>query len=108
LIPQLPVSELARWRADFAREAPLLVDVREPWEYENCRIDGSVSIPLGELPRRLAELPRDRPLVIVCHHGSRSGRAAVMLAQVGFVDVHNLRGGVAAWAADVEPGMKTY
>ena len=108
MIPQLPVSELACWRADSAREAPLLVDVREPWEYEYCRIEGSVSMPLGELPRRFAELPRARSLVIVCHHGSRSGHAAAMLAQAGFVDVHNLRGGVAAWAAEVEPGMKTY
>jgi rhodanese-related sulfurtransferase len=108
LIPQLPVSELADWRADSGREPPLLVDVREPWEYELCRIDGSLSMPLGELTRRLAELPRDRPLVMVCHHGSRSGQAAMLLARAGFLDVHNLRGGVAAWAVEVEPGMKTY
>jgi len=108
LIPQLPVAELARWRADMARTAPVLVDVREPWEFDYCRIDGSLSVPLAELPRRVEELPRDRPLVVVCHHGHRSGFAAMMLARAGFGDVHNLAGGVAAWAAEVEPAMRTY
>ena len=87
---------------------PLLVDVRESWEFEYCRIDGAVSIPLGQLGRRLAEIPRDRPLVMICHHGSRSGHAALLLAQAGYGEVYNLSGGVAAWAIDVEPGMKTY
>ena len=108
MIPQLPVAELARWRAEPGRTAPVLVDVREPWEFEYCRIDGSVSVPLAELPRRVAELPRDRPLVVVCHHGHRSWHAAAMLLRAGFQDVFNLRGGVAAWAAEIEPAMRTY
>jgi rhodanese-related sulfurtransferase len=108
LIPQLAPAELARWRADTSREAPLLVDVREPWEFEYCRIDGSVSIPLGELGRRHAELPRERPLVMVCHHGRRSQHAAMLLAGAGFSNTHNLQGGVEAWAAEVDPGMKRY
>jgi rhodanese-related sulfurtransferase len=108
LIPQLPVAELARWRAESGRVAPVLVDVREPWEFEYCRIDGSLSVPLAELPRRVAELPRDRPLVMVCHHGSRSWHAAAMLMRAGFEEVLNLRGGVAAWAAEIDPTMKTY
>lgn len=108
MIPQLAPSELARWRADTAREAPLLVDVREPWEFAYCRIDGAVSIPLSELPRRQSELPRERPLVLVCHHGRRSQHAAMILAGAGFPRVFNLQGGVEAWALDVEPGMDRY
>jgi rhodanese-related sulfurtransferase len=108
LIPQLAPAELVRWRADATREAPLLVDVREQWEFAHCRIDGSLSIPLGELPHRQAELPRERPLVMVCHHGRRSQHAAMILAGAGFPRVYNLQGGVEAWAVDVEPAMKRY
>jgi rhodanese-related sulfurtransferase len=108
LIPQLAPVELARWRADERREAPLVVDVREPWEFEYCRIDGAISIPLSELSRRHAELPRERPLVMVCHHGRRSQHAAMMLLGAGFAKLHNLAGGVEAWAADVDPAMKRY
>ena len=108
MIRQLRAADLARWRSDRQRVPPLLVDVREPWEYEYCRIDGSLSVPLAELGQRLPELPRDRPVVMVCHHGMRSMHAAAFLARAGFADVHNLFGGVAAWAAEVEPTMKTY
>ena len=108
MIPQLSAVELARWRADASREPPLVVDVREPWELELCRIDGSVSIPLPDVARRIDELPRDRPLVLVCHHGGRSQHAATLLAGAGFAQVHNLRGGVESWALDVDPSMKRY
>jgi pimeloyl-ACP methyl ester carboxylesterase len=81
---QLRAADLARWRSDPQRVPPLLVDVREPWEYEYCRIDGSLSVPLAELGRRLPELPRDRPVVMVCHHGMRSMHAAAFLARAGF------------------------
>jgi rhodanese-related sulfurtransferase len=108
LIAQLPAVELARWRADASRAAPLVVDVREPWELELCRIEGSVSIPLGELERRKDELPHERPLVLVCHHGGRSQRAAMLLSGAGFKEVHNLAGGVESWAVSVDPAMKRY
>jgi rhodanese-related sulfurtransferase len=108
LIQQLRASELARWRSEPERPAPVLVDVREPWEYEYCRIDGSLSMPLSELGRRYAEIPAAQPVVTVCHHGMRSMHAAAFLARAGFTDVYNLYGGVAAWAAEVDPGMKTY
>jgi rhodanese-related sulfurtransferase len=108
LIPQIAPAELAAWRADSARPAPLLVDVREPWEFAHCRIDGSLSVPLSQLPARLSELPAERELVVVCHHGSRSQHAALWLARNGFARLHNLRGGVDAWATDVEPGMHRY
>ena len=108
MIPQLSPSEVARWRADASREAPLVVDVREPWEVDLCRIDGAVAIPLGDIERRAAELPRDRPLVMVCHHGARSQHAATLLAASGFAQVHNMRGGIDAWAREVDPTMKRY
>ena len=108
MIPQLSAAELARWRADASRAAPLVVDVREPWELELCRIEGAMSIPLGEIERRAAELPRDRPLVMVCHHGGRSQRAAAILEAAGFSQVHNLRGGIDAWALTVDPSIKRY
>jgi len=108
LIPQLGPAELQHWRSDPTRTPPALIDVREPWEFEYCRIEGSVLIPLGELAARIDEVPADRPLVIVCHHGNRSGYAAAMLLQAGFREVHNLRGGVEQWAAEVEPTMKRY
>jgi rhodanese-related sulfurtransferase len=108
LIPQLSAVELARWRADASRGAPLVVDVREPWELELCRIDGSLPIPLGELARRMGELPRGRPLVLVCHHGGRSQQAAMLLEGAGFTQVHNLAGGVESWAVGVDSTMKRY
>jgi rhodanese-related sulfurtransferase len=108
LIPQLGPAELQTWRTDPTRAPPALIDVREPWEFEYCKIEGSVLIPLGELAARIDEVPADRPLVIVCHHGNRSWYAAAMLQQAGFREVHNLRGGVEQWAAEVEPTMKRY
>jgi rhodanese-related sulfurtransferase len=108
LISQIAPAELAAWRADTARPAPVIVDVREPWEYSLCRIEGSLSVPLGQLPARLAELPGESPLVLVCHHGNRSQNALLWLAQNGFADVHNLRGGVEAWAVDIDRGMRRY
>ena len=108
MIPQLTAVELARWRTDAARGAPLVVDVREPWEFELCRIEGAVSIPLGEIAGRLEELPRARPLVLVCHHGGRSQHAAMLLQGAGFTQVHNLAGGVESWAVNVDSTMKRY
>ena len=108
MIPQVAAVELARWRADASRAAPLLVDVREPWEFAYCRIEGSLSIPLRELAGRRDELPTERPLVLVCHHGRRSQHAAMLLAGAGFAHVHNLQGGVESWANEVDPQMKRY
>lgn len=86
----------------------MIVDVREPWEVERCRIEGSRSIPLRELPAQAATLPQDRDVVLVCHHGGRSAQAAMWLARNGFAHVHNLEGGVDAWALAVDPAMPRY
>ena len=85
-----------------------LVDVREPFEWRICHIDGSVLIPLGELPSRLEELNRRVPVVAVCHTGRRSLDAARFLRSRGFGDARSLNGGVALWAEDVDPKMARY
>src|SRR5262245_55500656 len=89
-------------------EAPFILDVREPMEYQINRIAGSTLIPLGELPRRYQELPRDRPIVAQCKSGARSARAMEYLKSVGFKDVKNLRGGIIAWIDTVDPSQPKY
>ena len=108
MIRELAPVELSRWRADPGRPAPLVVDVREPWELERCALPDSVHVPMHELPARLGELPRGRDVVVVCHHGVRSRLAARFLAGAGFAPVWNLAGGVEAWAADVDPSLPRY
>src|SRR5918996_2777595 len=75
-----------------------LLDVREPWEWQAGRIEGSVHIPLMQLPLRMSELPADSTIVAVCRTGARSDDAAEFLRRAGF-DAHNLDGGVADWSA---------
>jgi rhodanese-related sulfurtransferase len=96
--PEVAAAEAAE---EIARGA-LVVDVREPVEWDAGHISGSLLIPLGELGARVAELPRDRRMVIVCRTGSRSGYAADALHGAGY-DVANLRGGLFAWAAGSHP-----
>jgi rhodanese-related sulfurtransferase len=102
----LPRDLAARLR-DGA-EPPLLLDVREPWEFGICRIEGSRSLPMRQIPEALGEIAPDRELVVICHHGIRSQQVARYLDYQGFSNVINLQGGVAAWARDVDPAMPTY
>ena len=108
MIGELAPAELHRWRSDEARASPLVVDIREDWELARCALSDSLHVPMHELPRRLADLPRDRDLVVVCHHGVRSRMAARFLAGAGFGPVWNLTGGVEAWAAEVDPTLARY
>lgn len=89
-------------------EAYALLDVREPWEWEICRLAGALLIPLNELPARLTEVPAGRPLVVLCHHGVRSRYAQAFLHARGYDGIINLEGGIAAWAEQVDPTMATY
>jgi len=100
--------ELAVWLADTSRTNPMLLDVREPWEYQTCHIAGSVSIPMNTIPARLSELDEDAPIVCICHHGARSLSVAAFLERNGFTQVTNLTGGVHAWAQQVDGTMPTY
>jgi adenylyltransferase/sulfurtransferase len=85
-----------------------ILDVREPNEYQICRIPGSVLIPLGELPRRYAELPDDKDIVAQCKMGGRSAKAMEFLQSVGFKRVKNLKGGILDWIDKVDPSQPKY
>jgi adenylyltransferase/sulfurtransferase len=91
-----------------AGETPFILDVREPNEYQINRISGSTLIPLGELPRRYQELPRDREIITQCKMGGRSAKAMDFLKSVGFTNVKNLRGGILEWIDKVDPSQPKY
>jgi adenylyltransferase/sulfurtransferase len=86
----------------------ILVDVREPYEYEICNIPGSKLIPLGELPARLSELDSADEIVLHCKSGSRSAKALRILQDVGFRKLSNLQGGIQAWSERVDPSIPRY
>ncbi len=107
MMRQLHPHELKAYLA--AGNSPLLLDVREPWEYETCRIEGSQLIPMRQIPQAADQLDPDQEIVVICHHGVRSYQVCRYLeAQLGFSNLINLAGGVAAWARDVDPQMPTY
>ncbi|MBN2872885.1 MAG: sulfurtransferase, partial [Halothiobacillaceae bacterium] len=83
-------KELVTWLDDQATTAPLLLDVREPWEYRLCHIEGSRTMPMSTVPANVAQLEKDTPIVCICHHGMRSMQVASFLEQQGFTDVINL------------------
>lgn len=85
-----------------------LLDVRMPEEIEEVVIPGSLLIPLHELPQRHAELPRDRPLAVICHHGVRSQTAARFLDKAGFAGVLSVDGGIDAYSLQVDPTLPRY
>jgi rhodanese-related sulfurtransferase len=99
-------SELKR-RLDAGADL-LLLDVREEREWEICRIEGSVLVPMSELSVRLSELDPDRPTVCICHHGIRSAQVAEALARLDFSSVANLQGGIERWSLDVDPNVPRY
>lgn len=105
---QLSVRELHVWLSDPARDDPLMLDVREPHEWQFCHIEGSVHMPMRSVPARLEELDRDAPIVCVCHHGGRSMQVAMFLERAGFAKLYNLQGGVNAWAGEIDPAMPRY
>ena len=104
----LTTQELAAWMANAAREKPVLLDVREPWEFKICLIDGSFNIPMHTIPGKLSELNAAQPIVCICHHGVRSRQVALFLERNGFNQISNLEGGVHAWAQQVDGTMPTY
>lgn len=89
-------------------DAPLVVDVREGWELEICRLPGIVHIPMGEIPGRVGELDPDRDTVIMCRSGGRSLQVARFLDARGFRSVANLTGGILAWGERIDPSLRPY
>jgi rhodanese-related sulfurtransferase len=94
-VPAIDVKQLQQRLMD--KPTPFLLDVREPWEYRAGHVPGAQLIPLGELEERIKEVPRDRPILAICHSGQRSLAAAGYLLQLGYADVSNVEGGTAAW-----------
>jgi adenylyltransferase/sulfurtransferase len=105
-VPTISVREL-KTKMDM-KEALTLIDVREPYEYEIARIDGSRLIPLGELETHVSELPRTGTLVLQCHSGGRSEHAVRILQEAGFENALNLVGGIDAWSVEVDPAVPRY
>jgi len=122
---QISTHQLADWLAGGASSAeasggagtesapdrrlpPILLDVRESWEYEHCHLADSLLMPMQTVPARLGELAPERDVVVICHHGARSMQVAMFLERNGFASIYNLAGGVNAWAHDIDPGMRKY
>ena len=104
-----PLQEISASEArDRVAKGAVLLDVREPFELQVASVKGALAIPMGQIPARLGELDRGRELVCMCHHGMRSANVAGYLLQNGFTRVLNLSGGIAAWAAEVDPSVPQY
>ena len=88
-------------------DPPVVLDVREPWEQDIARLPGTLDIPMNEVPARLAELPKERDIVVMCRSGGRSSRVTQYLEQQGY-RAANLTGGILGWAQEVDPTLKTY
>jgi rhodanese-related sulfurtransferase len=107
-VKNIAPAALSDWLKDAARGKPVLLDVREPWEFEKCRLADARLLPLREIPARFKEIDSAAEVVVICHHGGRSMQAAMFLEKQGFASVHNLAGGVDAWARQVDPAMPVY
>jgi adenylyltransferase/sulfurtransferase len=104
-IPQVTVTELKK-RMD-AGQPPVLIDVREPNEYQFANLGGTL-IPMNTLPARLDEIPRDQPVVVHCKAGGRSQMVCEFLARSGYSNVANLAGGILAWSREIDPTVPQY
>jgi rhodanese-related sulfurtransferase len=92
-----------------AGDSFILLDVREPWEFETARIEGAKLMPMGDVPTRAhQELDADDSVVVVCHHGVRSMNVTVWLRQQGFEKAQSMRGGIDAWSRRVDEKVPTY
>lgn len=104
----LTPADLAAWLADPTRPAPLVLDVREPWELALAKLPGAQHLPMGLVPGALDSIDASRPVVCLCHHGMRSLQVAHFLERQGFDDVYNLTGGIHAWATQQDPSVGVY
>jgi len=105
-VNQISVRDLAAHRD--AHEDFVLLDVREPDEIATAAIGGATLIPMGEIPERLGELPKDKPIYVLCHSGGRSARVTQYLEQNGFAQAANVAGGIDAWSKEIDPSVPRY
>ena len=113
MIDQIQPAQLAAWATQHAAlGATVVLDVREPWEVQTACVVAQdfelLTIPMSTVPVRLQDLPRERPIACLCHHGARSMQVAMFLAQQGFDTVANITGGINAWSSQVDPSVPTY
>ena len=106
MMGKMTVTELNEKMENNQR--PYLLDVREPFERDICKLTDDKNIPLKELPNRFSELNKDQEIVVYCRSGGRSQQACMFLEQQGFKNVINLTGGVLAWSDYVDPSMPKY
>lgn len=89
-------------------EKPVLLDVREAWEFEICKIPGSLNLSMSKISEMLDRLDADEETIVICHHGMRSFQVASYLEQNGFKEIVNLEGGIDAWAKTIDTNMAQY
>lgn len=107
ITPRKLADELAR-RAEAGEPLPLLIDVREPWEWNLCHIPGSLHLPMHLIPAKMNEFDPNQEIVCICHSGARSAQVVQFLQRHGFGHAINLLGGVEEWANSVDPTMPHY
>lgn len=105
VVPAISVEELKQ-RLD-RKEKILVLDVREPFEFQHANIGGTL-IPLGQLEGRLDAIDKNQEIAVLCHHGIRSARAVEFMLRSGFRHVKNITGGIDAWSQRVDPGVRRY
>jgi rhodanese-related sulfurtransferase len=106
MVPELTARQLAEKLK--GPNPPLVIDVREPFEYAICRIPGAQLKPMGETPNWMNDLDPEAEIVLQCHTGVRSLQVAMYLQRNGFKNVVNLRGGIEAWSVEVDPSVPRY
>ena len=109
VVPELtPEQFRARWPEAPQTDDVVLLDVREPQELMIASIPGAVAVPMREIPVRLGELEKEKPVVVMCHSGARSRQVAGFLLSAGFSEVFNLSGGIDAWSQRIDPQTPRY
>lgn len=113
MIDQVRPADLDTWiQSQPAGLAPVVLDVREPWELQSASVKPEgfelVALPMNQLPARVGELDPQRPVAVLCHHGARSQRVAMFLAGNGFQRLANIAGGIEAWSGERDPAVPRY
>lgn len=103
---EISASQAAKLRA--TNPEVIFLDVREHSELAICRIEGALHIPMAEIPERTDSLPKEAPVVVLCHHGMRSAQVQHYLEAKGFENLMNLTGGIHAWSLEVDPEIPGY
>ena len=116
MIPQIRPAAFSAWLTSQGEAAPLVLDVREPWEVSTASVQPIADapsfdvlfMPMQSIPQRLHELPQDRAIACLCHHGIRSQQVAAFLLNRGFENVINISGGIEAWSCELDASVASY